>query len=81
MMSKSINDQIETPFRTNLLLAKWFCQASTNPTNCKSLVQLDSMLVQRRTGVMSPEVELAQPRSQAGTWFLGSPTLELDHGR
>ena len=38
------------------------------------------MIVQRRTGVMSPEVELAQPRSQAGTWFLGSPTLELDLG-
>ena len=45
------------------LRTELICQSSTSRTNGERLVQFVSVLLQRRTGVMSPKIELAQPRS------------------
>ena len=64
------NEQTEPSTRTDWLLTELICQASTNRSERKRLVQFDSLLEWERAGVKSPKTELTQPRSQTGTWFL-----------
>ena len=58
---------------TDLLRRKFVCQAPTNRTERKGLVQLDTMIERRSIGVVSPKTELPQPRLQSSTWFLRVP--------
>ena len=46
---------------------------STNRSEKKGLVQLDTMIERRSIGVVSPKTELPQPRLQSSTWFLRVP--------
>ena len=58
---------------TDLLRRKFVCQVLTNRSERKGLVQLDTMIVRRGIGVVSPKTELPQPRLQSSTWFLKVP--------
>ena len=52
---------------TDLLRRKFVCQAPTNRSERKGLVQLDTMIVRRGIGVVSPKTEVPQPRLQSST--------------